>query len=891
MQWVEQEAPGDDASMQEKYNRIGANRVLKPISWKSAIKKISSAVKKANGKAVFFGGEETGALDTLIEDFCNGLGMDRVVYDPLQQTAMAEASRLVYGHFGVPSFRFDRAEVVLNFGADFLETWVSPVEHAAGWAKGRRKKRPTRYIHIEPRLSLTGSNADNWHAAKPGSEVHLALAILQILMKQGKGRNVAQDVRKQIWPMLHGASVAKAAKLSGVSEEKVVTIAHRLATAKRSLVIAGGAAASTPEAVGLQTVVSFLNLVLGNVGTTIDIARMRTPRTSLQKATKAIARLDNDEVKVLFMHGANPAYELPSDSNFAIAARKAELKVSLSSHLDESARMADIILPVHHALEDWGDSRPVEGIYSFIQPAMTPVFDTRSSGDLLIQIAKAAGQAGIAADVDSFEDYLKKSWRALHALLGVGQRFALWMRKVQKNGGHFVKPGERVKVSVSPEAFQHNFGKVRFGHNGAKASDPVLFPFPSVKTFDGRAANRPWLQELPDPITQIVWDSWVEIHPDLAKKRGIKQGDLVTVSNANGQLKVPAFVTEYVHPDVVAVPLGQGHSGYGRYADEVASRGNPFQLLSVSTGAALLSEHVQVTRSLGSGNLVIPQGSNSQYGRHLAQTEHVEDRDHGHDDHGHHGGHHEPKQMFEQRRHPLYEWGLVVDLATCTGCSACVVACYAENNIATVGKDICKQGRTMSWLRIERYYDAPDGGDPNSMEELEVSFLPMMCQQCNNAPCEPVCPVYATYHNEEGLNVMAYNRCVGTRYCSNNCSYKVRRYNWFEYEFPEPMNLQLNPDVTKRAGGVMEKCSFCMHRLVASKDRAKDLGRLVEDGDVQPACVQGCPTQALTFGNLKDPKSQVSKQAKDSRAYKVLDHHLNTQPSVTYLSNVRYKNA
>ncbi|MCL4150203.1 UNVERIFIED_CONTAM: hypothetical protein GTU68_037877 [Idotea baltica] len=225
---------------------------------------------------------------------------------------------------------------------------------------------------------------------------------------------------------------------------------------------------------------------------------------------------------------------------------------------------------------------------------------------------------------------------------------------------------------------------------------------------------------------------------------------------------------------------------------------------------------------------------------------------------------------------------MAVDLSSCTGCSACVVACYAENNIPTVGKKVMGQGREMSWLKIDRYYDQP-------AEELNVSFMPMMCQHCNNAPCEPVCPVYATYHNEEGMNAMVYNRCVGTRYCGNNCSYKVRRFNWFEFEWPEPLNMQLNPDVVKRTAGVMEKCSFCVQRIAEVKDNAKDEGRLVKDGEVQPACVQSCPTQALTFGNANDPDSEVSKLSHDSRAYKVLDHHLNTQPSVSYLENKKYK--
>lgn len=902
MRW-ESVAPDrtDNSSGNHPGKRIVSRRVLKPISWKEAYQSIATAVKKSKGDKVFFTGELTGSLDGLLDAWSDSLGVQRVTYDALEPVALAKASELVYGKYGVPRFNLEKAEVLVNFGADFLETWVSPCELARQWADARRGSHPLRVLHIEPRLSLTGANADSWYTNSPGSELQIALVVLKLLLEWGKGQNVNPEIREKLVKLVGGVKLDQVAHSSGIGKEKILVIARHLFEAKRSLVLAGGASAQSSSSLELMVVTAFLNLVLSNVGSTVDTTRMRQPKTDAEAAVKAVEAMREGKVDVVFTHGTNPAFSLPAGYGFDNGMNAVGLKVAFSSHVDETAELADIILPTHHFLEDWGDDNPYDGVHSLVQPSMTPLFDTQSLGDMLLKIAGGVGKKDIAGEAQTFEGYLKNTWKELYAAAGAGVEFEEWFRTAQKSGGYFPvnSKKQRTRVTVNKSVFGLNFSSSAF--EGDK-HDPVLLPFSSVKSFDGRAANRPWLQELPDPITQIVWDSWVEVHPETAKKSGLKQGDIATVRNAYGELNLPVFVTDYVHPDVVAVPLGQGHTAYGRYAKELSAGGNVYGMIppagsGLGAGVALTSGRVSIQRSSKKDDVVISQGSDLQYDRELARTSYFEDQhDHGgHSAHGH-SEHHEPKQMFEQRLHPLYEWGLAVDLAACTGCSACVVACYSENAIPVVGKKICGEGREMSWLRIERYYDPPGGGHAGhdehaggQSEELQVNFLPMMCQHCNNAPCEVVCPVYATYHNEEGLNVMAYNRCVGTRYCSNNCSYKVRRYNWFEYDFPEPMNLQVNPDVTKRSAGVMEKCTFCIHRIAGAKDRAKDVGRLVEDGEVLPACVQSCPTQALTFGDLNDPESKVSKLGKESRAYKVLDHHLNTQPSVTYLDNLKYR--
>lgn len=889
----------------------------KASSWDDAYAKVNEAITNATNKKVILTGELTSAQADLVDSFASQLGFTHIVWDPTQPVAVAKASEMVFGTYGVPTYSLDKAQVVLNFGADFLETWSNPVGYARQWADSRRSESPLRFVHVEPRLSLTGANADLWLKSNVGSEVRIALFLIGELIKQGRTKGLDDATVAKLTQLTKGITSEAVEEQTGVSKQKLLLLVDYLADADSSLVLAGGAATATADPLPLLVAVNLLNVMLGNIGKTVDIATMKKPESSASQVAQLISDMAAGKVDVLVTYGTNPQFTFPDAFGFQYAAnrvgikgdgtgKKAGLVLALSSHLDETAELADFVLPVHTNLEDWGYVKLADGSISLIQPSMRPIFDTKSFGDVLIDVASNANKT-IAGDSKSFDAFVKANYLKATAGKGGSDADAFWMSSLEK-GGYFT-PAARTSnnsVSINPAVFALSYG-IDAAH--ADKDELVLYPYPSVKSFDGRAANRPWMQELADPITQAVWGAWAEIHPETAKKHNISQGDAVILRTDNGEVHVPAYVTEHVHKGIVAVPVGQGHSAYGRFAKSAAEGSGsaysllPKQLAKGADSIVLTGSKVEVLRGTGSGNLVTVQDFSSQENRELARTAmivgggaavahgvneaHGEAHGEGHGG-GHGEGHHEgPKQMYEQREHPVYQWGLAVDLAACTGCSACVVACSAENNIPVVGKKVVSQGREMAWLRIERYYDSvptEDGG-----EELKVSFLPMMCQHCQNAPCEPVCPVYATYHNEEGMNAMVYNRCVGTRYCSNNCSYKVRRFNWFQYEWPELLDWQVNPDVTKRTVGVMEKCTFCVQRIAEAKDVAKDLGRLVEDGDITPACVQTCPTQALTFGNLKDPHSKVSLAAKSERAYKVLDHHLNTQPSVSYLSDIRYK--
>ncbi|MCB9029962.1 MAG: molybdopterin-dependent oxidoreductase [Deltaproteobacteria bacterium] len=867
----------------------------KPVSWKKAYAAIAKGLK-AKGQKAYLGSSQTGALSALLSDWCKAFDLTQIDYSGVSNEAEAKAAELVFGSYGIPTYHFDKAEAVLNFGTDFLETWVSPCEYARGWADTRRSNKPCRVIHVEPRLSLTAGNADTWLQSNPGTEVQVALAVLKVLVERGQRGGADAGTIEQIKKLTEHVTVESAALASGVSSEKILIAAEHLINAKRSIVLAGGASTATSNPLPLMVAANLMNLVLGNVGRTVNIASSRKPSSnSLDEVSKLISTMQKGKLEVLFIDGSNPSFNLPPSFDFIYALKKVPLIVSFASHMDETTGAAHLILPTHTALESWGDAEPLPGVHNLIQPTMKPVFDTQAFGDILLASADKAGKKM----GEDFLSYLKDAWQKVHANAATGKSFKnFWLESVER-GGFIRRVSANSTAQVSSKAFALDFSSAHFEEKDGHTL--VLYPFPSVRSFDGRAANRPWLSEIPDPVSQVAWDSWAEIHPDSAKAHGLAQGDKVTIRNHYGEITVNVLINRYIHKDIIAVPIGHGHTGYGRFAKGIG--GNVMQLLpalaSKDVGAvSLLSTKVNVTRGRGKGDIVNLQGSDYQMNRHLARTAavatavhatngHAEGHDaHADESHGEsngHGGHHEPKQMYVQREHPLYKWGMAVDLAACTGCSACVVACYAENNIPCVGKKVVSQGREMSWLRIERYYgEAPS-------EELSVNFMPMMCQQCGHAPCEPVCPVYATYHNEEGLNVMVYNRCVGTRYCSNNCSYKVRHYNWIQVDFPEPLNWQLNPDVTPRSAGVMEKCTFCLQRINEGKDNAKDLGRKVRDGEIKPACVQSCPTQALTFGDLNDPHSEVSKRGRDKRAYKVLDHHLNTQPAVSYLENIKYE--
>ncbi|HYR02790.1 MAG TPA: 4Fe-4S dicluster domain-containing protein, partial [Syntrophobacteria bacterium] len=422
----------------------------------------------------------------------------------------------------------------------------------------------------------------------------------------------------------------------------------------------------------------------------------------------------------------------------------------------------------------------------------------------------------------------------------------------------------------------------------------VLLAAPSVRFFDGRGANRPWLSEVPDTVTQVAWQTVIMAHPETARRQGVAQGELVRLDSDGGSLEAALYVTEGVKPGVLVISIGQGHTSYGRYAERVGL--NPLHLLPREldpvSGAPVFAAGLQGLGKTGrTVKLARTDGSRSQHGRKIALTTTVAGLAPGAEHERHGLGMWEyplvlplpeaydgkKRDFYPPHSHVDYRWAMVVDLDRCIGCAACAVACYAENNLGVVGEERIIQGREMAWLQIQRY--------ENEDHRQRLTFLPMLCQHCDNAPCESVCPVFAPHHNKEGINNQIYNRCIGTRFCAQDCPYKVRRFNWFTWEWPEPLNLQLNPDVTVRSKGVMEKCSFCIQRIKSARDVAKNEGRKIRDGEIVPACVQTCPAGVFTFGSLMDKESRVWNMVQDKRAYQVMGY-LNTKPAVIYLKKV-----
>ncbi len=908
------------ASLQGLYNpgRVrapmarNAAGALEEITWDDAIGQLAGRLGQAGGRVAVISGAGRGTFSDLLGEWTAALGGRVVRYRALDHEPLRTANRSLFGRDEIPAHDFGRAAYILSFGADFLATWLSPLEAARGFAQshGFNDGRSAKHVFFGPRLNLTGLNADEAHTVVPGSEASIALAIAHLLVSE-HGRSAAG-----LGSALAAYTPDAASKESGVPAEAIRRIAKEVAEARPSLAVGGGVSSQGVNAVGLATAVSLLNHVAGNIGETVLFGADLDGGDGVGALEELGRSMDAGQVALAIVHEANPLYTLPRASGFAARFAKAGYKVSTSLYLDETAAQCDLLLPNHHALERWDDARPRAGVYGLMQPVMEPVFRTMHTGDVLLQVAKKVGGPLARFDAPSYEAHLKGRWQALAAESGGGAPPDQFWRDALGRGGVYRPRPAAPAVSL---ALQLPLTLERTAPQGD--GEFWFVPHVSPHLYDGSGTNKPWLLEVPDPVTKLTWHHWVEVHPETARRLDVRNGEIVTLTSRHGTMEAPVVVYPGIHRDVVSVPLGFGHTAYGEFA-----QGRGTNALDLLPGAGTrgflpyVGVKVAVTTTHGYRDLATTEGNPRQLGRGIAEAMPLAAAVKGltvreaYQLDGHHPHEVNTERELEaidgwaeavHRRTELGNyageqprWGMAIDLARCTGCSSCITACYAENNIPVVGEEDVLRGREMTWLRIERYWEGGDeaghdqvhgdGHGGSAPSPLEARFVPMLCQHCGSAPCEPVCPVYAAYHTPDGLNGQVYNRCVGTRYCANNCPYKVRYFNWYKYNeraWPEPLNLQLNPDVTVRARGVMEKCTFCIQRIRGAQTEARLEGRPLRDGEFTTACAQACPSDAIVFGDANDPNSRVSRMKGNHRGYHVLEE-INVRPAITYLAKV-----
>jgi len=827
-------------------------------------------------------------------------GSRHVQYDAVSYSGMILANAATYGKRAIPSYHFDAAKVIVSLNADFLGTWLSPIEFTAQYSKGRRinseKPEMNRHIQFESSFSLTGSNADDRFLHKPSQTGAVALALYAKL----------------------GGAVAAPTITDAVLNKGIEYAAASLNANKGAgLVVCGS------NDVNIQIIVNAINEIIGANGKTINWAVTSNYRRGVDAdIVNLVKDMNAGNIGTLLIYETNPAYTYYDSKSFTDGLNKVPVTVSFNGTMNETAELCKYSLPINHWLESWGDSEAKTGYISFSQPVIYPLFKTRAFETSLLK------WSGNPVD---YETYFKTYWTTklgsvdgLNTVLQAG----LSQTAIMPVGG----------ATFSAASLADAVAKIAM----VKAGNYEVVIYQKVSIGSGKQANNPWLQETPDPISKVTWDNYAIMCPALAKTLlGLDiigsqhQGDAYEVHpekptvkvTVNGKsLELPVIILPGIHPNVIAVALGYGRQSadknntinyIGRSATGAGFNAYPFVGFDgtgftysapvdiVSTGNTYPLGQTQVHGSSESRPVV--------YETSLAQfiadpTKVLKEPNDERIKLLPYGGKDFEKDatIYPKYDRPGIKWGMSIDLNTCTGCSACVVACTAENNVSVVGKTQVMKAHEMHWLRIDRYFT----GDINNPD---VVFQPMMCQHCDNAPCENVCPVAATNHSSEGLNQMTYNRCIGTRYCANNCPYKVRRFNWLDFNgadsFPNnqmpligndlnevtvQMNddltrMVLNPDVTVRSRGVIEKCSFCVQRLQDSKLVAKKAEDPTLVRNVKVACAQACPSNSITFGNVNDLESEVNFARKDkNRTFYVLEQ-LHVLPNVSYLA--KFKNS
>jgi molybdopterin-containing oxidoreductase family iron-sulfur binding subunit len=784
--------------------------------------------------------------------------------------------------------RLDQASVIVALDADPLLTDPEMIHHTRGFAAGRRAGASggvmNRLYAVEGVYSLTGAMADH----------RLRLESRQI------ARFVAA-LATRLAPAATGAERPAAVDVPGVDPRWIDALAKDLlANRGKGLIVVGE---RQPPVV--HAAVCALNTSLGNTGSTVSYFEPRDAALpSVSSLASLVSAMQAGAVQTLVVLGGNPVFDAPADLDFASAMAKVPHSIALGHAVDETSSRAEWHIPRAHYLESWGDARAVGGTLSVVQPLILPLFGGRTVVEVLGLMVAGKDRPGY--------DIVRETWKPL---LGEGEFDTRWNRVLHDGflaGSELPEVVPDLTTTPLAELTRSIDGAAAAGTGQVTTGSPggleIVF-LASPWLHDGRFANDGWLQELPDPLTKITWDNPALVSPKTAETLGLANEDLIRLDYASRSLELPVWILPGMADGIVAVTLGYGRQRAGRIGTGVGF--NAFTLRA--SNAPGFDSGVTLSRRGGKYALSATQNHGSMEGRPIVKESTLAELRSAATGPAHAAGAHagDPGAatsgttrqegqgalgVFPEETHHFslwkehtydqgHQWGMTIDLNACVGCNACMTACQSENNVPVVGKTQVANGREMHWLRVDRYFSGEPSGSP------EVVFQPVPCMHCEDAPCEQVCPVAATVHDGQGLNVMVYNRCIGTRYCSNNCPYKVRRFNFFNFtkETPDILKLAMNPDVTVRARGVMEKCTYCTQRINRARIDAKLAGRELGDGDVKTACQQACPASAIEFGNLRDASSRVVKAKADPRNYALLAE-LNTKPRTTYLAKVRNPN-
>ncbi len=794
-------------------------------------------------------------------------------WEPAVSDGAREGGKLAFGRYVNTVYRPEKAEVVLSLDSDFLASGPGHIRYMKEFYRRRKLNGPSdtmnRLYVVEPTPSVTGATADHRLPLR-ASQVELFARALAAKLGLGGSASLPPDAAK--WLEAAAADLQK----------------HRGA----SLVVAG-----EQQPAEVHALAHAINAALGNVGATLYYTEPveANPQSHLESFAGLCADMGAGEVDTLVIFGVNPVYTAPHDLDFPAKLRKVPNSIHSSSHFDETSEHCQWHVPESHFLETWGDARAFDGTLSVIQPLIAPLYQTHSAREVLAAFSDKPG----ISDYDALRDRLKAANPAAD--------FEKFWRKTLNDG---VVAG----TAFAPISMTSKFSPGSLPAPKSASSDELEFIFrPDPSVYDGRFANNGWLQELPKPVTKLTWDNAAMVSPKTAQDLGLTHSvsstggehgqiisNVIDISLSNSKVTAAAWITPGQADGVVVLPLGYGRSKAG-----YTGTNKGFNAYAVRASNALWNATGgKITKTGADYPLACTQYHFNMEGRKILATGTLEEY-RKNPAFVHEGDEQPPKSLslYKEYAYPGYAWAMSIDLNKCNGCNACVVACQSENNIPVVGKDQVTRGREMHWIRIDRYYLAEtETNDPSSNEDPKTHekdvlanpptfFQPVPCQQCENAPCEQVCPVAATVHSAEGLNDMVYNRCVGTRYCSNNCPYKVRRFNFLRFQDWETPQLKLlrNPEVTVRSRGVMEKCTYCVQRINNVRIDAEKQNRPIRDGEIVTACEAACPSEAIIFGNANDPTTRVAKLKAQQRNYSILGE-LNARPRTTYLAAVRNPN-